>query len=79
MTTLIQYGELESGMSYEEACGVLGEEGVLISSEAAQLEPGIKINEVLSEIFEWQGSEGGSARLLFKRNRLKDLSQDGLK
>ena len=77
MITSDQFESLERDMSYDEACEVLGQQGTLISSEVAQIEPGIRVDSLVSEIFEWQDADI-IVRLLFKRGRLNDMSQNGL-
>ena len=78
MITLEQFNALERDMSYEEAREVLGEHGTLISSETAQLELGIPVGSLLSEIYEWRNEDTSIIRLLFKGDRLNDITQDGL-
>ena len=41
MVTMAKYDKLHKGMNYEEVCEILGSPGELISSETAQIEPGI--------------------------------------
>ena len=76
--TLEQFNALERDMSYEEASEVLGQPGTLISSEAATIEPGLQIMSLLTEIYEWRNEDTSIVRLLFKRDRLNDITQDGL-
>ena len=78
MITLEQFDCLKRGITYEQAREFLGEEGTLISSETAQIEPGIQLMGLQTEIFEWRNEDGASVRLLFKRNKLNEITQDGL-
>jgi hypothetical protein len=78
MITLAQFNALERDMSYEEASKTLGEEGVLISSETARIEPGLQLLSLVTEIFEWHNPDGSVLRLLFKRDRLNEITQEGL-
>jgi len=78
MITLQQFDALERGMSYKQACQILGEEGALISSESAQIEPGIQVMALQTEIFEWRNEDGASIRLMFKQDALNEITQTGL-
>jgi len=78
MITLNHFDALQRGTSYEQACKILGEEGALISSETAQIEPGITVMALLTEIFEWRSEDGSSIRLLFKRDKLNEFTHAGL-
>ncbi|MBN4046892.1 hypothetical protein JYT90_01085, partial [bacterium AH-315-P07] len=69
---------LERAMSYEEARDIIGEEGTLISSESARIEPGLHMMSLHTEIFEWQNEDNSVMRLLFKSDRLNEMTQVGL-
>lgn len=79
MVSLARFTSLERNMSYEDVRGIFGEPGSLISSETAQIEPGLTVDSILTEVYEWSGKEGGSSRVMFKRDRLNDCTQEGLK
>ena len=67
-----QFEHLSSGQSFEEVCQILGDPTTLLSSETAQIEPGIPLNALKSDLYEWQNDNGDVIRILFKRNVLND-------
>lgn len=75
---LQRFESLERGMSYEEACSILGQSGILISSETACIEPGLQVMSLVTEIFEWPNDDGSVIRLMFKNGALNDSVQEGL-
>lgn len=66
------FDNLSAGQSFEEVCQILGYPNSLISSETAQLEPGITINPLKTEMYEWIADNGDSIRILFKQDALND-------
>ena len=78
MVTLTQFSALQRDMSYEKVCEHFGETGTLISSETAQIEPGLTFDSILTEVLEWSGQEGGACRIMFKSDRLNNCTQEGL-
>jgi hypothetical protein len=78
MITLAQFESLERGMDYEEVCAVLGGGGELISSESAQIEPGIAVLSVQTDLYEWRNENDSWIRLMFNQHQLSDTAQEGL-
>ena len=72
------YDTLHEGMSIEEVLEVMGSEGELLSRETAQIEPGIKMLEQVTTIYEWRDDNNHAIRLMFVRDRLHDKSQSGI-
>ena len=66
------FDTLAKGQCYDEVCAVLGEPTTLISSETAQIEPGIVGGAVQSELYEWCYDNGDVIRILFKQGALND-------
>jgi len=62
---------LRQGMSLDDACAILGDDYTALEQDQAQLEPGIFMNAVTSELYEWR--RGASVvRVLFVDGRLND-------
>ena len=78
MITLSQFESLEKKMDYEEVCAILGGAGELISSESAQIEPGLQVLSVVTDLVEWRNEDGSWIRLMFNQKRLSDTAQEGL-
>lgn len=73
--TRTQFDTLQEGMTYDEAEEVMGSEGELISSEAAQIEPGIKLLQQVTNIYEWKDDADHTIRLMFIRDTLQEKVQ----
>jgi Cu/Ag efflux pump CusA len=73
-----QFDALQEGMTHDEAVEIMGSDGELISSEAAQIEPGIKLLQQVTNIYEWKDDENHSIRLMFVRDTLQEKVQFGL-
>ena len=78
MITLAQFESLEKDMDYEEVCEILGGPGELLSSESAQIEPGIQVLAVVTDLYEWRNEDGSWVRLMFNQKSLNDAAQEGL-
>jgi len=76
--TLSQFEALHEGMTLDEAVEIMGSDGELISSEAAQIEPGIKFLQQVTNIYEWKDDANHSIRLMFVRDALQEKVQFGL-
>ena len=72
MYDTLVFDSLENGVSLEAVCQQLGEPTCLVSNEIAQMEPGITINTVQSEIYEWVIQDGPILRILFRQDKLSD-------
>ncbi len=76
--TLAQFDALHEGMTYDEAVEAMGSDGTLISSEAAQIEPGIKLLQQVTNIYEWKDDANHAIRLMFVRDALHEKVHFGL-
>jgi len=76
--TLSDYERLELGMDYEDVAETLGGDGLLLSANVAQLEPGFTICSMTTEVYEWRNAAGGAVRVMFGEDGLRDVSQHGL-
>lgn len=78
MITAAEFNKLHKGMSYEEVRGILGGPGELISSETAQIEPGLKVFAIQTDLYEWRNSDDSWVRLMFNQGQLHDAVEEGL-
>jgi hypothetical protein len=72
------YDSLQKGMSYEQVAKTLGSRGTLVSSNTAQMEPGIRVATMTTEVYRWKNREGASIMAMFGHGKLRDKSQQGL-
>ena len=72
MPNTAQFNKLLQGQTFEEVCKILGDPTTLLSSETAQMEPGIPLNALQSNMYEWRSNEANIIRILFKQNTLND-------
>jgi len=70
------FDELEDGMFFQEVCERIGEHPHLISSTNQQIEPGIKLMQQTTDLYEWQDEENTSIRGLFIMGQLREKSND---
>ena len=78
MITQAHYDKLHKGMEYEEVCELLGSPGELISSETAQIEPGITAFAMQTDLYEWRNPDDSWVRLMFNQGQLHDAAEEGL-
>ncbi|MBQ7779109.1 MAG: DUF3862 domain-containing protein [Clostridia bacterium] len=74
--SLKEFNSIETGMTYEEVCDIIGCEGELISS--ADLNVG---SEYASEIYSWKGETGiigANASVTFQGGKVISKAQFGL-
>jgi hypothetical protein len=76
--SMSDFDMLESGMSYDEVVARLGRPGTLLSDNIAQIEPGIIVGSMETEVYEWQNEDGSTLRVMFGHGRLRGKSQQGL-
>ncbi len=76
--TLNIYKSLGNGITVSQAETLIGDPGSLLSSETAQIEPGLTLLEQQTEIYEWSDEGNRSIRLMFVRGLLHDKTQHGL-
>lgn len=72
------YDRLLPGMSYADVTHVLGCDGELLSAHQAQIEPGIPVDAMETEVYEWKSTNGGSIRVMFGHGALREKSEEGL-
>lgn len=72
------YDRLASGMMYDEVTAILGSPGVLVSSHKAQIEPGIVVDAMETEVYRWEDEQGGVIQVMFGHGKLREKSQLGL-
>lgn len=78
MITQSQFNKVHKGMSYQEVCDILGGPGELLSSETAQIEPGITALAMVTDLYEWRNDDDSWVRLMFSQNQLHDAADEGL-
>ena len=74
--SLEEFNKIETGMTYEEVCNIVGGEGTLGSS----VDIGVG-EEYKSEIYQWtgDGSIGANANVTFQGGKVISKAQIGLK
>jgi hypothetical protein len=74
--SLEEFNQIETGMTYEEVCNIIGGEGTLGSS----VDMGIG-DEYKTEIYQWtgNGSIGANASVTFQGGKVISKAQIGLK
>jgi hypothetical protein len=60
-----RYDQLKKGMTLDEVEAILGEEGEIVSGHTAQIEPGIPIGVMDTQIREWELADGSVVRVMF--------------
>ena len=76
--SLAKFDQIQAGMSFEEVVELLGGEGALLSSSTAQLEPGITVAPLVTEVHEWGDDLGAHVRIMFGNGLVRDKTQQGL-
>ncbi|MDP7639741.1 MAG: hypothetical protein QGG73_08505 [Candidatus Hydrogenedentes bacterium] len=76
---LADYEKLEHDMKYEDVCKLLHGEGTLLSHETEHLIPGLNMNHMDSDVYEWKNADGSFVRVLFTDDTVNDKTHDGLK
>jgi len=74
--SLEEFNKIETGMTYEEVCQIIGGEGTLSSSVDAGIGP-----EYVTEIYQWtgEGSVGANANVTFQGGKVVSKAQVGLR
>ena len=72
------YDRLAPGMNYDEVAEILGGDGLLLSTNVAQLEPGFQVSSMTTDVYEWRNASGAAVRVMFGDDGLRDKSQAGL-
>jgi len=65
------FDAIERGMTFPEVCAILGEPDLLSDEQKAQLEPGILVSSLASEVYEWRQGER-LVRVLFTNGTMND-------
>ncbi len=76
--TLAEYEELKHDTKYEDVCKRLHGEGTLLSHETEDLIPGLVVNHMDSDVYEWKNADGSFVRVLFTDETVNDKTQSGL-
>lgn len=74
--SLDEFNRIETGMTYDEVCKIIGGEGVLTSSSDFGID-----DEYKTELYEWtgDGSIGANANIMFQNGKVTSKAQFGLK
>lgn len=64
--------KLKQGMTHEEVEEILGEEGEIVSGHAAQIEPGIPVGVMTTQIRQWQCDDGSIVRVMFGDGKVRE-------
>ena len=74
--SLEEFNAIETGMTYEEVCGIIGGEGTLGSS----VDVGVG-EQYKTEIYQWtgEGTLGANANVTFQGGKVVSKAQMGLK
>lgn len=70
------FDELEEGMFFQEVCERIGENPDLISSTTQQIEPGIKLMQQTTDLYEWIDDQEHSIRGLFIMGQLQEKTNN---
>ena len=76
--TLADYEKLEHDMKYEDVCKLLHGEGAIFSHTTEDVIPGLDLNRMDSDVYEWKNDDGSALRVLFTHDTVNDKSQNGL-
>lgn len=76
--TLDEFNRLQIGMSYDEACRVVGAQGTLQSENQIAGVPGA-VPDVHTVMYAWQNGDGSNANAIFQNGRLLQRAQFGLR
>jgi hypothetical protein len=74
MITLSQFKSLEKRMDYEEVCAILSGAGELIPSESAQIEPGIQVLAVVTDLVVMT-CNGGELGIMVSKRKIGRLNK----
>ena len=69
------YDQVEKGMTLEEVEAILGEEGEIVSGHTAQIEPGIPIGVMDTQVREWQLDDGTVVRVMFGGGNVREKTR----
>lgn len=72
--SLAEFQQIETGMTYEQVCSIVGGEGTLSSNVD------IGVAEYKTEIYQWsgEGSIGANANVTFQNDKVVSKAQIGL-
>ncbi|MCL4216147.1 MAG: hypothetical protein KJ052_03965 [Candidatus Hydrogenedentes bacterium] len=73
-----KFDQIQAGLTVEDVAELLGGEGALLSSSTAQLEPGITVAPLVTEVHEWSDDHGARVRVMFGNGLVRDKTQHGL-
>lgn len=61
-------------MTVEEVAEILGEEGEVVSGHGAQIEPGIPIGIMNTQVREWRCADDAIIRVMFGDGKLREAA-----
>ena len=73
--TMAEFNQLATGMSYDQALGIIGDPGELSSTNTIQMPNG----PLVTSMYTWTNGDFTSANAMFQNNALMQKSQFGLK
>ncbi len=71
------FEQIVVGMTFEDVAELFGEEGDFVSGHDAQIEPGIPVGAMNTEIREWQCADGSTVRIMFGAGKVREKSRTG--
>lgn len=74
MTAAEANEKISQGMTTEEVAALLGEEGEIVSGHGAQIEPGIPIGVMTTQIRQWTCSDGAVLRVMFGDGKVRETA-----
>lgn len=78
LATMDEFLALKNGMSYAEACKIIGSPGELISSGHVDGVPGV-MNNIDTLMYQWKGQGIANMNAMFQNDKLITKAQFGLK
>ena len=72
------YQRIQTGMSYGEVVGIIGERGEELARNKMDGVPGV-MESIETVMYQWVNDDGSSMNAMFQNNKLKQKAQFGLK
>jgi hypothetical protein len=76
MTASEANDRIRRGMTHEEVAELLGEEGEIVSGHGAQIEPGIPVGVMTTQVREWR-FEDAVLRVMFGDGKVRETVELG--
>jgi hypothetical protein len=77
IVTLAEYNAIKAGMSYEDACQIIGEYGVEVSSNVIPGVAGV-MPTTITVMYTWTNPDGSNMNAMFQNDQLIQRAQFGL-